>query len=224
MRFKSIIGMLDVEVMTIDRIEELHARKKPMAIYVNRKFGFVIGWETSNWFLWELPRNGEEVFEQSEGEEGNRKKPDNLWIPISISSRYQWGKFVPSVNLFVHRLEKSDISLEKYIRDNLQIMLGKENVSFLESGTGMAPVENVGFSTLYTETKEGRVYQLQKFVMKNDTVFTLSASNIAQVMPQEARKELADIINSFAFIGKTPGQMESAVGKLKGMLEFFRKK
>ncbi len=220
MRFKSILGFLDVDVIEIDRIEGLPTKSKPQAIYVNRRFSFVIGWNTKSWFLWELPKNGEEVFEQTSDKDKTPVKPENLWIPISISSRYQWDNFVPSVNVFVHELKK-DIKLEDYIRENLQILVGQKKVKFVESGTGLAPNEYVGFSTLFTETEGRKIYQLQKFVKRGKRVYTISASNIFEGLPTDVKGEIAEIMDSFAFIGQPPRKSNVAVGGLKGVLGYL---
>ncbi len=224
MKFKSIIGTLDVEVISIDRIEQLYGHSRPRSIYVNRKFGFVIGWNTEGWFLWELPRNGEEVFENaSEGEKEPLKKPENMWIPISITSRYQWDSVAPSVNLFIHEPQK-DMSLEDYIRENLRVLVGQKNIKFVEKGTGMSPDENIGFSTIYAELEGRKIYQFQKFIKKGKRIFTLSASNILEGLPPSAKSDMAEIFNSFAFIGKAPSAVKSTTGRIKGFLDYFRKR
>ncbi len=229
MRFKSIIGLLDIEVISIDRIERLATHNKPRAIYINRKFGFVIGWNTDNWFLWELPREGEEVFEETQGsgesETGDKRisKPENLWIPISISSRYQWDGAMPSINLFVHQ-PKKEMKLEDYIRENLQVLIGSKNLKFVEEGTGMAPQGDIGFSTIYADVDGRRIYQLQKFIKKGRRIFTLSASNIIDGLPPQVKAEMAEIFNSFAFIGSGLSPAKSTVSRLKGLISYFTKK
>ena len=209
MKFSTVIGELDIGVLVLDKIEALTSKKTVISsIYISKKHGFVIGWPTERWYLWELPQEGAELFKsQSEngGQQVRSSMPKGVKVPIVVSARKDWRGVFPSVNLTVHNL-KSEKTVEDYIKEATKPMLSTGKFRVISEQSGVTPQNDIGFLTTAFVLEDGReLYQVQKFVVHKKTAFTVTAMNIVPNMPEGYRLDMSSIINSFALIGKPKG-------------------
>ncbi len=157
--------------------------------YVNKQYKFQISWPNS--VNWSASDTYGEALHQKLG------LPPTIEIPIVIMRNEMVGNFRPNVNVLVESV--GNMSIRQYIELSVQSMQQRGWIIFSSS---VDEVTEGGLLVFLNTSFENDLYQFQRIIIASGRAYVITASQLPpdNLLSQQLREELRDILNSFRLI------------------------